>query len=405
MDKPESIYNQVLKLFDYAGKIDNKSKSYGNYSPNNIKRVIISPDQVIVEYHIKSLVPQTGGRNFRYVAYNYIQLQAEQMSRGYKPLISIALKRVCSSIEEIIFLSQSYRYPDSSITQSFISIETNFRDINSFVRLHYITILNMSLSQFMRVYPTYLTTYFITDNSDIQGVIVSKKVVVDKWYQSWGSSKSKSTYPVEMTHLSSYFQKIKDKKEQEELSKKPSEDNKDSDKDKDKDKDIATKLKELNTIINTYQKLFIFNKTFAEVTSSEPFHFKQLEKVRGTHISDYFLKDSNLPEQEALQTNIDYIKNLKIEMAKSYYIFFVNKIKDLSSNHPIIARSLLSGNELVVDAGSVPKNIEEKTGFKFIEGKPKVSEVLSGVSALSCKLFFYDVDNKYKDKDYWRSLI
>lgn len=403
----KSIQEQVMVLFDYCGNID--KKHYGNYSPNNIRRLIISPDGVIVEYHLPNLVPKTNGKSYRCVAFNYMQLQQEQMQRGYKPIISLALKRVCSSIEEIIFLTQSNQCPAAR----FIDIEAKFIDIRSFVRLHYITVVNMSINQFAQGYASIASARFLSDVPAMQKYIASKRLVVDKWYLDWGSSKSKSTYPVEMRSLAGYFFKVKQQYEMEEKQKEQEEEQEDK-----PDEGVEDRLEELNSLIKTYLKFYVFDETFEHasksgvvpyITYKKPFQFEQLYKVDGIKIDKYFLRGSDLPAGEAVQHNIDYINNLNVRFTKAYFSSLVKAMNEIIDNYPILAKSVLNHNEMLVAEGKFPSNvmagITAKTGFKFIEKNIGVVKTLSGVASVYSRFFFDNPDSKYNDARYWEGLL
>lgn len=402
----KSIQEQVMVLFDYCGNID--KKHYGNYSPNNIRRLIISPDGVIVEYHLPNLVPKTNGKSYRCVDFNYMQLQQEQMQRGYKPIISLALKRVCSSIEEIIFLTQSCQYQAAN----FANIEARMIDIRSFVRLHYITMVNMPINQFMQGYTSIAHARFLSDVPDMQKYIISKRTVIDKWYLDWGSSKSKSTYPVEMRSLAGYFIKVKQQYEVEVKQKKQEE------QEDNPDEGAEDRLEELNSLIKTYLKLYVFNEAFEQasksgvipyITYKKPFQFEQLYKVDGIKIEKYFLRGSGLPADEAVQHNIDYINNLNVRFTKAYFSSLVKAMNEITNNYPILAKSVLNHNEMLVAEGKFPSGvmagITAKTGFKFIEKNIGVVKMLSGVASVYSRFFFDNPDSKYNDARYWEGLL
>lgn len=104
LDK-KSIYNIAFNVIDYCGNIAKGNSNYSEYfSPNNIRRLIISPDVVRAEFYIS--VPNIG--LVKQVNIPSSMLQQLEYMEGYVPIVQIiATDRICSSIEEIVFLINS----------------------------------------------------------------------------------------------------------------------------------------------------------------------------------------------------------------------------------------------------------------------------------------------------------
>ena len=103
------IYDKILPLIDYCGDIakggNAENKIYNqSFSPNNIRRLIISPDGVMVYYHI----PTKHNSVLKQVPLPEQMVAHCQYLEDYKPMTAILYaERICASIEEVIVIPRS----------------------------------------------------------------------------------------------------------------------------------------------------------------------------------------------------------------------------------------------------------------------------------------------------------
>lgn len=114
-DNSKYRVNELNKLLmcQYYELITNKlqiSDGYPGWSPNNVKRVIISPDGVCVEYHMASILKGNTNKKYAYKVFD-IQKTVECLnSPKAKSILSVfSDNRVYSAIEEIVILTTSAR--------------------------------------------------------------------------------------------------------------------------------------------------------------------------------------------------------------------------------------------------------------------------------------------------------
>lgn len=101
VQKGKYMYDAVLSLIDYCGDIRKGGGMYNpEFSPNNIRRIILSPDGVIVQLHISA-----GGKPKilkKTISRQKLE-EAIYAEEGYTPGIrSVLADRICGSVEEII---------------------------------------------------------------------------------------------------------------------------------------------------------------------------------------------------------------------------------------------------------------------------------------------------------------
>lgn len=110
--KGDYFYNQILPLIDYSGDIRGGRTNYSpDFSPNNIRTLIISPERVIVRYHIAVKGRKTQGINL-----NPQFVARCTMLEDYKPAMSVLYAdRICASIEEIVVVNTNGVFSSSEL--------------------------------------------------------------------------------------------------------------------------------------------------------------------------------------------------------------------------------------------------------------------------------------------------
>lgn len=201
----KAIYDIAFRCIDYCKDIQNGGGSYNEYfSPNNIRRLIISPDVVAVEFFI-SVPNQGSGYSVRIPTAQLLQLSCQP---GYVPIVGIlATDRVCSSVEEVVFLMM-----DNSRTCCLSEAEYQFqvlagkgyanRDMESvitaikkrFVRLRALTRLACSWNEFKTVKRD--RGDLVATNPVFKNVCQYTPIHNEAdWYTRWGNAAAAQYYP------------------------------------------------------------------------------------------------------------------------------------------------------------------------------------------------------------------
>lgn len=199
----KAIYNLAFSVIDYCNDISKGNGHYSEYfSPNNIRRLIISPDEVVSEFYIT--VPGVGSKKSRRIS--SMQLRELSMMPDYQPIVQVlSTDRVCSSIEEIVFLPMSNdgRFPLSPIEYNIASLIKGYTGgrmdcfdavKKRFVRLRYITVVNATMNQFQSLERT--RKDMVAEHPALTGR-VNVTTVHDEsdWYHHWGSPAAAKSYP------------------------------------------------------------------------------------------------------------------------------------------------------------------------------------------------------------------
>lgn len=140
------LYDMTLPLIDYCGDIRGNHEGYSQkYSPNNIRRLYISPDGAMVMYHVN-----VGKGKRKAISFNSEVVRECSSMPDYKPIIHVlSSDRVCASVEDVVIctgsnngavldmremdfsgLIKSYKGGGSDIKQQ---IMNRYKRLNSFI--------------------------------------------------------------------------------------------------------------------------------------------------------------------------------------------------------------------------------------------------------------------------------
>lgn len=187
IDKIESVLYSGATFSNNGASNDSESSSYStNYSPNNLKSVIISPEGMILTFHTtvgnqKKLVRRV---NFPQTPETFNYMNEE------KELLSFLIgKRVYSSVEEIILIAESgyepmFKLPKRQLTIIQSKILTRLKRLRDVVVIAHIP---TSLEDFQRYYEDLLKTdnAVLAENDELisqSGVNVIP--INEKWYNA-----------------------------------------------------------------------------------------------------------------------------------------------------------------------------------------------------------------------------
>lgn len=221
------LYNLAFKAVDYCNDVASGSGTYNDhFSPNNIRRLIISPDVVRTEFYIS--VPGVG--QSKTIRLPSAMLSTIESLPDYVPIVQIiSSDRICSSIEEIIFLVRSNdgqtelgynEYDMSSLISNFGRRSGDLLETvkQRFVRLRDVVVIQGNYNQFTKLERT--RDSLVGDLESVKGYAqVSKVHDEPDWYTKWGNPAAAKTYPMMDGiggFLNDYFAKdISRRKEQE----------------------------------------------------------------------------------------------------------------------------------------------------------------------------------------------
>lgn len=192
--KGDYFYNHVLPLIDYSGDIRGGKTTYSaDFSPNNIKTLIIAPEKAVVMYHIA-----VKGRKS-----NSVNLNPELVARctrleDYKPVMSVLYAdRVCASIEEVIILNHhgvftSAELDFENMIKGYGSIKGDIKEtiMQRYKRLRAFVVVNDVDYEAFRTAMAQSDTsngFFNTDFVKSRGNIIQFNTSPD-WYKGYGSA-------------------------------------------------------------------------------------------------------------------------------------------------------------------------------------------------------------------------
>lgn len=358
------LYKEALGLVDYCGDIA-KTKN-GNevvynqdFSPNNIKRLVISPDAVLIFYHIATRhCPK-----FKVKMINPMMLQAIQYMEDYVPLTAVLYAdRICASVEEVIILSSSNngdvslttRELDfSSMLKTYKSGSTDIVDSirNRYKRLYAYTVANTSFQKFMSWYQEIA-------QQDRIGYLLSKQEFFDDakkqifheddWYLGYGTSANYYDLDKEGSPLNKYFKTTIAKIESENKKSKVDESIKDE-----VEKSKGKFEKELNLYRGTLRcanrlktmlltQGYKFMKVHGLNTSFEVDRLT-LAKTKFTKegTKDYNVREETGSELSLISQNLNALKKWRMDLYSSIYTEFMQNLNILCREYSTMVKVML----------------------------------------------------------------
>lgn len=364
----KTIYNIAFRCIDYCKDLQKNTGSYNEYfSPNNIRRLIISPDVVAAEFYIN--VPNIGTGTL--VRIPMLQLMQLCQNADYWPMVGVlATDRVCSSVEEVVFLLQdnSYNYQLSPAEYSLVPLAgKNFanKDMETvvaavkrrFVRLRMFTQINCSWNDFHTVKRDRNT--FVGENPVFQNRCQITMVHDEKdWYKNWGSASAAKFYPTMDGvggHLWTYFKNDLEKRKR-------------ADKSADVDEFTKKKVTALTEDFNRQYKNFLklaklqvkFSRTLSKLQPEDgiTFDFPRLELQKFYDCDANMLKShiidppSGLSPRQIVSDNMERLKGNMVSISNYFTEGYYNALKVYMNKYPICTKAMLKGAEATI----IPSN-------------------------------------------------
>lgn len=183
-DSSKYCYEVALEAIQYSSDLK-------IWSPNNIRRLIISPDGVAVQLHTGKTIIQK--------PFNVVKAGACFSDIKYKPMITTLVNRVCSSVEEVVFCTGSKMglcLPQSELELKSILASTKvstteaelLKNINDrFVRLRGILIFSCTISDFLQVYGNYISDHMfqLCDIPSVRNEARILDIHTNDWYKGY----------------------------------------------------------------------------------------------------------------------------------------------------------------------------------------------------------------------------
>lgn len=213
-----SRFDVIEKEINKGVKVDEKSNVViQGWSPNNVRRLIVGVDFVVVQYFVKcgkygklvEVIPLA-----KDTKEDYDDLQ----NNKYTPLLKVlTANRVISSIEEIIFCVKNYpkelRIKDTDL--SVLGKDSNLS--NRFVRLHNVSAVSLSVQEIM----PYIKESMAADKLLIDALKNSNSVQIktflelhtDDWYKGTNLRSRWYSMDKEGGTLYNYFNTLKESKD------------------------------------------------------------------------------------------------------------------------------------------------------------------------------------------------
>lgn len=377
--KGSYLYDITLPLIDYCGDIRGKRDTYSQkYSPNNIRRLYISPDGAVVMYHVN-----VGKGKRSVVSYQpELVMQCQQMSDYVPVMYVLSADRVCASIEEVVIctgstsgatldtreldftgLIKSYKGGGSDIKQVIM---------NRYKRLHSFIICGGTLTDFINRTEDCIAPYkLLTDSEFVRSTCQAEFFHKDDWYKSYGSSAKFYAMDMSGSPLNKHFIKVKDyvesHKEAENINKFKHE------KVKGLEAEFMKKYEQCLQLMKGYTRLRAMDKELGHsclgVDLPAP-RFLTLKKYDGMGKMHSLVRvqDDSVSIKEALEFN----KQKCIEYSRDFYITLVSALLDgllrLNSEYPIMVLEILNEFDRAI---VVPPNLQSYNEAlpKPLEGK------------------------------------
>lgn len=416
--KGDVIYQKAFEnLVDYCNFIS-KGSYADKYSPNNIKRLIVSPDCIEMHYHIA--LPNGGGRVKR-LPISPQMLQAASNCEDYVPVMRIlGTERVCGSIEEIIMLvpSNDRSVFLSSTELDFVSLVKSYSGRSGSIeesikrrykRLHDFVIAQVSYGEytkFMQMHGNhgkdFLCELPIFANQNIKMLNND-----EDWYRRWGSAGQ--TYEADKIGgcLHEYFTNFE--KQRDAKLKKDAVDKHKEGINKEAQEKFDKAFQNYRKMYSAYrQVLQLTNDGVLTVERLNPYGWVSLMKCKGIPEKYPRVEESN-SDGKALSENLKRIQEGMTELQKGLATGLANNLRGIMQKYPVtVAVSNHEGGSLVMPEVVLAVN----SGLDFrasADGGKKPKEMFVNMCYMLVRLCgdrtFKNWDNKMLERRYWEGLL
>lgn len=427
-----TVRQKVATLIDYRGDCAKYDASTGprmyssDFSPNNIRRIVISPEGVMVVYH-RAIRVSGSSRPYNFVRFNAVDLYKEEQSQNYKPLLSLlSSPLICSCLEEIVILSQASMGYSSELYMNEIRLDEMVRSFkgagsdlkeklsNRYSRLRFYTVIGCTFNQFMAVFKEAATNRslgsysFFTEMPVFKSVLESKTELAGEDY--WKSYDVRTNIYAFDISLGEHFKNIKSRREAA---------LKDAAVEAHRNERVGGKLKALNELIEDYLTYSKVWDSFYKIVKKEgtngvlpdigfvrPPEIEQVFPFKGMRsVPDKLVSKQPCSEAEALERNEALFKNYKAKCCMALAVAFMTALRSIKE--PTLLQTIVNGCETTV---CVPKtldpvvdDIQRATGVVFSGKQIEVSVVNSCYQFMK---YFVDCEHTAPfNKSYWEDKL
>jgi len=411
MLKGDYLYNQVLGLIDYCGDVRKGRTTYSQrYSPNNIRRLYISPDGACVMYHIN-----TGNGIRKAVSFNSDIVAQCTSCPDYVPMLYVlSADRVCASVEEVVLcqsgknggILDSREFDFSNLIKSYKSSGSDLKAtiMQRYRRLHAFIVYQGGIEEFLSLTSDCNSPLSLLTSSDkVKSSCKIELFNTDDWYKQYGYSAKYYMLDRQGSPLNNHFNKVIDKIE----SSKKEDGYKEYKRNKLSGKytELSKEYEKLLGILSCYMRLLRqYNKCGASSYGIE------LPKVQLVHLYEFqdFKVDKNpfisivggsdKDIEALLEENISTCKSASQSIYLRLVDTLVKGLDMLGNEYPVTVETLLTVYDRAI---FVPPNVQGAYASRF-NGKRWSDSVantcvLLGVLAIST---FKDTD-----KEVWLSCM
>lgn len=210
------LYDMTLPLIDYCGDVRGNHEGYSQkYSPNNIRRLYISPDGSLVMYHVN-----VGKGKRKAISYNADVVYECSSLPDYKPIIHVlSSDRVCASIEDVVICTGSnngavldMREMDfTGLIKSYKGGGTDIKQqiMNRYKRLNSFIVYNGTLTDFLnRTRDVDTADKVLTDSQFVASSCQIELFHNTDWYKNYGFSAKFYSLDRQGSTLNNHFVKV-----------------------------------------------------------------------------------------------------------------------------------------------------------------------------------------------------
>lgn len=402
-------YDLVSNVIDYRGDIEKYERtgvvSYSeDFSPNNIRRLIISGDGVQIDFHVSVDNRLNKRKVFSNVDRSKI-MQAIQLE-NYKPMIWALSDRVCSSVEEVIIcLRNSTNIPMgkeldiSGLVGKKIGTGVSKRAIlDRYKRLAYMTIVDCDIQTLVtndEVRECTKPFKLISETNFVRDIGKIEKFNED-WFLHYGTT---SAYSFDNlgSRLNNHFKSLRIKYENEKKS---------NELESYKEKRYAVVNEKFERVMRNYKGVYESIKKLSVITMQgkknyickymELLNFSNLKLCEPNSLEEEFKKN---PSDEKVNQMVALYSNAYSELCS----WFFKQLLELKMEYPITAGVILNNINRTIVVSPNAYVTMELLGKEF-QGK-SISDSTSNICSYACMFFMSKVDNhnikKYCSKEEW----
>lgn len=371
MVKGDYLYRQVLALIDYCGDIRKGKTEYSiRYSPNNIRRLILSPDGAYVMYHINTGVGFT-----KTVSFNPNLVMECIAQQDYTPMLYVlSADRVCASVEEVVICtgSKSGARLDSrelnftGLIKSYKGAGKDIKDtiMQRYKRLHAFIQYNGDIGTFLNNTSSAKGALSLLSDTDfVKGNCSIELFNGTNWYKQYGYSAKFYALDRQGSPLNNHFLKVIEDYEKREKDK--AKDNFKKERLKGVYDEFDKEYKKLEGILSCYVKLI---KQY-DKPSIYGIEIPKISKIKLYKLDDYTYKsvfidtiDEDSKTEDKLDYNIKMCRNMSQLIYTKVLEALINGLGQVGGKYPITVETLLHIYDRAI---FVPQNVTGTYASRF----------------------------------------